>query len=75
MGKANTPEAVPLAFVVNAAPAVDPVGVTNVDMSTPSKNGNILVSGFIPLAVNEIFFALMKVANNLYDSVTNTSFS
>ena len=40
----------------------EPVGVTYVETSTPSKNGKILVPGFIPLAVNEISFALMKVA-------------
>ena len=36
---ANVPVAVPLAFVVKAEPAVDPVGGTNADTSTPSKKG------------------------------------
>jgi len=44
VGKANTPEAEPTASVVKAAPALEPVGVTYVDISIPSKNGNILVS-------------------------------
>ena len=62
VGKAKTPVAVPAAFVVKAAPALEPVGVTYVDTSTPSKKGKILVPGFIPLAVNVISFALMNVA-------------
>ena len=62
VGKANTPVAVPVAFVVKAAPAVEPVGVTYVDISTPSKKGKTLVSGFIPFALNEISFALINVA-------------
>ena len=62
-GITKVPEAVPVESVVSAAPADEPVGVTLVDTSTPSKNGNILVSGFISFAVNVIVLGLINCAN------------
>ena len=60
LGIEKTPEAAPAASVVSAAPADEPVGVVRVETSTPSKNGNILVKGFMSFMVNEISFALIN---------------
>ena len=61
-GITKVPEAPPAASVVSAAPADEPVGVTLFETSTLSKNGNILVKGFISLAVNVIVLGLINCA-------------
>ncbi len=62
-GITKVPVAEPFASVVRAAPALLPVGVTYAETSTPSKNGYILVVGFIEVAVNVIVRVLINVAN------------
>ena len=62
LGIAKVPVAAPAAFVVKAAPALEPVGVTYVETSIQSKNGYILVNGFIILAVKDIDLLLIKGA-------------
>ena len=62
-GITKVPEAAPALSVVSAAPADEPVGVTWVETSTPSKKGNILVNGFISSAVNVIVLGLINCAN------------
>ena len=60
LGRANVPEAEPAASVVKAAPADEPVGVTKDEISIPSKNGYILVNGFIAVTLKAISFDLIN---------------
>ena len=59
-GIENTPDTKPLADVTRLPPNEPPVGVTNAVTFCLSKNGYTLVSGFIPVAENDTFFARMK---------------